>query len=216
MLARLPASRFIQQLWHGLVATAQFGSARMCCIVNSSRWIMQETSTSGELGKALHAKEHGEINTPLDVTSVIHAYDAGPVTPGTACAHHDDDSQAGSDQWHRRSSSLLCCFSSSDYVPQRDTPATAQLAPGWQDSSGELKIFSQGRGAKSALLGPQRPEHVGRITLVLDLDGVIYVADRTQTSQHDAVRKATMDGGHLSRSAAWVRRATTSAGSSSL
>ena len=113
-----------------------------------------------------------------DATTMIHAYDAGPVPQSNTASNGDRESQDGNEQWKSRSNSLLCCFSSSGYYPQHDVPATAQLAHAsdWQNNTGELKVYAQGSVAKRGLLGPQRPEHVGRITLVLDLDGVRFTA----------------------------------------
>ena len=125
-------------------------------------------------GKAESASLSGvsdAATVPLD-TSLIHAYDAPllptpPVLESRApCAPHDGLTS--------RASNLLCCFSSAAgyYTPQRDA-ADLEAGESASCSDGdtrELRVFDAAPCTRN-LLARQAPEHSGRATLVLDLDG---------------------------------------------
>lgn len=100
-------------------------------------------------------------------TTVIHAYNSpGPQTSqalGTTVTSVDLQ-----DGWKNKASNLLCCFSSAGYYLEQARNSASQP---WGQGTGELQVFAE-RTTHTELLGPQSEQHTGRMTLVLDLDGV--------------------------------------------
>lgn len=122
--------------------------------------------------QAKKAAEESQAHAP-DVSSVIHAWDSGPVLPEDSTT---DTSLGRSDSWRQRTN-LLCCFSSTGYHyrPHLDV-STGEARPpsswGSCSNTGELSILPQTPG-QPCLLPKQSEEHSGKITLVLDLDGAL-------------------------------------------
>lgn len=152
-----------------------------------------------QLSSASGKPEGGTINggpgaatAPLD-TSLIHAYDA-PLLPSPP-ALENGAPPASHDRLTSRASNMLCCFTSAAgyYAPQRDEmdPDAGESASCSDSGTGELRVFDAAPSTWS-LLRPQAPQHSGRATLVLDLDGALCVQRRRN-------RAATLRGAPVAK-----------------